>query len=314
MTTLVEHQLATKSRTRDLKGFNDAVTDTFDILRISKRQKLVGSASIVGNVIMNDYDLNEMFEENRTDKMDSLTKLYFMFLWKFEKIYNTPTLWMVDFKCGEYNNEPIRWDLHDLGRGFKDIGRPSRRIQFVDCLTQKNTKTKIDVVLLLNNRFIEISELYYIRVNGKSNFSTDDFKLPKVVQELSTDMNELIAEKNYFKALKREYRILSILKRDTDRQDMLTDLFNGKYGYLYYAISQLKTLVTMKEQTFKCVDEEIFLNVQQNIKDDIGRVLNYGYASKQLDKKISVKVIEGIVSYLTEYLNYRIKKYIVDIV
>jgi hypothetical protein len=299
-------------RARDLKGFNDAITDTFDILRISRRQKLVGSAAVLGNVITNDYDLNEMFEENRTDKMDSLTKLYFMFLWKFEKIYNTPTLWMIDFKCGEYNNEPIRWNMEDLGRGYK-IHR-DKKIIFVDCLTQKDTKTKIDVVLLLNNRFVEISELYYIRVNGKSNFNDANFKIQNVVRELSQDMNELISEKNYFKALKREYRILSILKRDTDRQQMLTELFNGKYGYLYYAISQLNTLVSMKEQTFKCVDEEIFLHVQQNIKDDISRVLNYGYASKQLDKKISVNVIEGIISYLTEYLNYRIKKYIVGIV
>ena len=59
---------------------------------------------------------------------------------------------------------------------------------------------------------------------------------------------------------------------------------------------------------------KLFLLVQQNIKDDISRVLNYAYASKQLDGHITVSVIEGIISYLTQYLNYRIKKYIVDIV
>jgi len=235
-----------------------------------------------------------------------------MFIRKFGTIYNSPTHWIIDFKCGEHNDEPIRWDLNDLKRGYKNIG--GSRVRFVDCLVQSNTKTKLDVVLLLNNRFVEVSELYYIGIDGKANFSTDDFKIQNVVQELSTDMNELIAEKNYFKALKREYRILSILKRDTSRQDMLTDLFNGKYGYLYYAISSLKTLVIMKEQTFRKVANEIFLNVQQNIKDDISRVLNYAYASKKLDGHITVGVIEGIIEYLTQYLNYRIKKYIVDIV
>lgn len=292
--------------TRDLKGFNNAILDTFNIMRISTRQKLVGSASVLGNVITNDYDLNEMVQGQ------SIKKLQQMFIQKFASIHNSPTHWIIDFKCGEYNDEPIRWDLKELKRGYKNIG--GARVRFVDCLVQSDTKTKLDVVVLLNNRFVEVSELYYIRVNEKANFSTDDFKIETVIKELSDDMNELIAEKNYFKALKREYRILSILKRDTSRQDMLIDLFNGKYGYLYYAISQLKTLVIMKEQTFRKVPDETFLLVQQNIKDDISRVLNYAYASKQLDGHITVGVIEGIISYLTQYLNYRIKKYIVDIV
>lgn len=290
--------------TRDLQGFNNAILDTFNIMRISTRQKLVGSASVLGNVITNDYDLNEMVQGQ------SIKKLQQMFIQKFASIHNSPTHWIIDFKCGEYNEEPIRWDVKELKRGYKNIGG-SRVLRFVDCLVQSDTKTKLDVVVLLNNRFVEVSELYYISVNGKANFSTDDFKIETVIKELSDDMNELIAEKNYFKALKREYRILSILKRDTSRQDMLTDLFNGKYGYLYYAISQLKTLVYMKEQTFRKVPDEIFLLVQQNIKDDISRVLNYAYASKQLDGHITVGVIEGIISYLTQYLNYRIKKYIV---
>jgi hypothetical protein len=277
-------------------------------MRISRRQKLVGSASVIGNIITNDYDLNEIFTEKRTHPMDSLTKLYFMFLWKFEKIYNSPNKWIVDFKCGEYRKEPIRWSMQDLGKGYKDFG--SNRIQFVDCLIQYNTKTKLDVVLLLNNRFIEISELYYIKVNGQANFKTDEFNITSVVENLCKDMEELIDEGNYFKALKRQYRILSILKKDKKQQDILTDLFNGKYGYLYYAISQLKTLILMKEQQFRPVDETIFYSVQQNIKDDISRVLNYSYASSVLNNSVSITVINNIIDYLTKYLNYRIKKYI----
>ena len=292
---------------RFMSSFNNSVLETFDIMRISSRQKLVGSASVIGNVITNDYDLNEMFEEKRVDKMDSLTKLYFMFLWKFEKIYNSPNLWMVDFKCGEYNNEPIRWNMEDLGKGYVIIS--GHRLQFIDCLTQKDTKTKLDVVLLLNNRFIEISELYYICVNGKSNFNKEDFTKGKIINELRDDMDVLIAEHNYFKALKREFRILSILDKNPKRQNELQDLFNGKYGYLYYTISQLKTLVTMKEQTFKCVDEEIFLNVQQQIKDDIGKIVNYKYGISHLNTDITVDIIEKIIAYLTTYLNNKIKTY-----
>jgi hypothetical protein len=122
-------------------------------------------------------------------------------------------------------------------------------------------------------------------------------------------MQELIIEKNIFKSLKREYRILSLLDRDKNRQRVLTTLFNGKYGYLYYTISQLKTLIIMKEQTFKPVEDEIFLQVQQVLKDDIGKILNYNYAFSKLDNPIdNIKIIETIISYLTEYLNFRIQK------
>ena len=145
-----------------------------------------------------------------------------------------------------------------------------------------------------------------------------------MLENLCKDMDELIDEGNYFKALKRQYRILMILDKDSDapqsgasqprwgkKQDILTDLFNGKYGYLYYAISQLKTLIIMKEQQFRPVDETIFYQVQQNIKDDIGKVLNYSYASSMLNNNsVSITVINNIIDYLTKYLNYRIKKYI----
>lgn len=302
---------------RDMSGFNNEITNTFDIMRISKRQKLVGSASIVGNVITNDYDLNEIFE-SRKNPMGTLTKLHDMFRSKFETIYNSSDKWIIDFKCGEYNNEPIRWSMEDIHRGYKCLATDcdrlgssfgSNRIHFVDCLIQYNTKTKLDVVLLLNNRFIEISELYYIRIDGKSNFNEDEFNRSYVIEQLCKDMEELVDEGNYFKALKRKYRILSILGKDKKQQDKLTELFNGKYGYLYYAISQLKTLVSMKEQRFRPIDKSIFLSVQQNIKDDIGKILNYKHASSMLDTTISITVINNIIDYLTRYLNYRIKKY-----
>lgn len=302
---------------RNKKGFNNALTDTFDIMRISRRQKLVGSASILGNIITNDYDLNEIFDEEKTNPMDSLTRLYFMFIWKFKKIYTSSNLWIVDFKCGSFNGEPIRWTMKDLERGYIELrsvanhigGFTAERILFVDCLVQSNTKTKLDVVLLLNNRFIEISEIYFIRINNKSNFNENDFRLGTIINELYDDMQQLIIEKNIFKSLKREYRILSLLDRDKNRQEVLSQLFNGKYGYLYYTISQLKTLIIMKEQTFKPVEDAIFLQVQQVLKDDISKILNYNYAFSKLNEPIdNVKIIETIISYLTEYLNFRIQK------
>lgn len=294
---------------RLLQGFNNALLNTFDIMRISKRQKVVGSASITGNIITNDYDLNEIFEQNSNNDMNVLTKLYLMFLWKFKKIHESKDLWITDFKCGEYNDEPIRWNLKDMERGYKNI--KNVRIFFTNCLTQTNTTTKLDTVMLLNNRFVEISEVYYIKVNGLSNFNTDDFKIGKVINSLRDDMDELIMDKNYFKALKREYRILDLLQKQPKRREMLNDLFNGQYGYLYYAISQLKTLVLMKEQEFRNISDSVFELVQQSIKDDISKIINYRYSITHLNNpNVSVSMITNMIDFLNTYLNKYIEKYI----
>jgi hypothetical protein len=293
---------------KPINGHNNALLTTFDVMRISTKQKIVGSAGVIGNIIVNDYDLNEMYIKDSVNDTDTLSKLYFMFLWKFKTIHDSKNMWITDMKCGEYKNEAIRWSMEDMERGYKDIN--GERIYFTRCVIQADTKCKLDVVLFLNGRFIEISELYYIKVNGIANFNTDDFRLGKIVNDLRDDMEELYMEKNYFKALKREFRILTLLDKDKKRRDLLTDLFNGKYGYLYYCISQLNTLKLMKEQTFRNVPVNKFMLVQQTIKDDISKILNYPYSITNLNQEITnIKVIDTMVRYLMEYLNYRIEKY-----
>ena len=294
--------------TRLINGFNNALLTTFDVMRISKRQKLVGSASVLGNIITNDYDLNEMFEEKSKNDMDILTKLYLMFLWKFKAIFDTKDLWIIDFKCGEYNGEPIRWTMEDMNNGYKNIG--SNRLFFTNCLTQINTITKLDVVQLINNRFVEISEIYYIKVNGLSNYNISDFTLGHIGNTLYDDMDELIMTKNYFKALKRQYRLLVLFDKKPKTQSKLTDLFNGQYGQLYYAISQLRTLILMNEQMFRSVSNETLLQVQQNIKDDLCKVLNYEYAIINLNHVSTIRNLNTIINFLNNYLNTKVKKYI----
>jgi hypothetical protein len=66
----------------------------------------------------------------------------------------------------------------------------------------------------------------------------------------------------------------------------------------------------MNDQRFRHVPQQIFRIVQQSIKDDIGRVIDYKYANKVLDGAGKITDLEKIIDYLTKYLNYRIKKYI----
>ena len=69
----------------------------------------------------------------------------------------------------------------------------------------------MDIVTLQNGRFIEISEVYNIYVDGESN---SDYSIENIRKELIDDMNEQIKEGNLMKALKRKYSILNLDNKD----------------------------------------------------------------------------------------------------
>ena len=60
---------------------------------------------------------------------------------------------------------------------------------------------------MLNNRFIELTEVYNIYIDDESNF---DYSIDNVRKELSDDMKKQIKDGNYMKALKRKYSILNL--------------------------------------------------------------------------------------------------------
>jgi hypothetical protein len=283
---------------RNIDSINNSIEDTFAYMRISTKQKLVGSSSGIGNIITNDYDLNELVKEHGNEEM-ILYKIYKIFRSKFVEIHKTRDRWIVDFKCGELLGEPIRWNMHDI---------KNKSVEFMKCILQKST-IKMDIVQFINGKFVEISEVYYFNINGKINYHEDEFDLPYIIHALETDRNELIRDGNIFKALKREYRILELLDKNKKRRNKLQEIFNGVFGYLYYAISQLKTLIIMKEQSFRRCPIDIYRTVQQTIKDDIGKVINYSYANKILDGNATVTQLEKIVEYLEDkILNTKISR------
>jgi len=282
---------------RSIRSFNNEIQDTFALMRISSRQKLVGSSSVIGNIITNDYDLNEMVIE-KGNEVEIINKIYMIFKTKFKLAYKTKDTWIVDFKCGMMNDEPIRWNRSDINRGrYGDI-------KFIDAIL--TGKCKIDIVQYLNGRFIEISEIYYFNINGKKNYNDNEFDKQNILYELEQDKIKFINDGNIFKALKREYRILDILGKSKKRQSKLDSIFNSPLGWLYYCISNIKTILIMKEQSFRKVPFDIFMTVQQTIKDDIGKVIDYPYSIEVLDNRSTITQLNRIVEYLLIKLKIKI--------
>jgi len=100
---------------------------------------------------------------------------------------------------GVFRGKALRWDYKAIKR------RENNGIPFDQALKQKSM-IKMDVVTLLNGRFIEITEVYNIYIDGESNF---DYTKENVRKELTDDMQEQIKDGNYMKALKRKYSLLN---------------------------------------------------------------------------------------------------------
>jgi len=99
-------------------------------------------------------------------------------------------------------------------------------ITFDQALQQKSM-IKMDVVTLLNGRFIEITEVYNIIINGSSNAY---YTKENVRKELLDYMQEQIKESNYMKALKRRYSSLNLDKKNKAKREKLIDYFNSPIG------------------------------------------------------------------------------------
>ena len=136
---------------------------------------------------------------------------------------------------GEFRGKALRWDYEAIKK------RENNGITFDDAIKQKSM-IKMDVVTLLNGRFIEITEVYNIYIDGSSNA---DYTKENVRHELMHDMQEQIKEGNYMKALKRRYSLLNLDNKNKAEREKLVDYFNSPIGLLNRSKSDLETMLTV---------------------------------------------------------------------
>ena len=82
--------------------------------------------------------------------------IYTHFKSVFEIIKKSENTIITDFKMGEFRGKALRWDYEAINR------RENNGVSFEQALKQKSM-IKMDVVTLLNGRFIEITEVYNIK-------------------------------------------------------------------------------------------------------------------------------------------------------
>ena len=221
-----------------MKKYHQKIHKITNIIAITSKVNMVGSASRKKSIYYSDYDLYEVVDTHTP------TQLYTHFKSIYTQINIMPNTIVSDFKCGiDKKGNPIRWDYNAMHRG------ETNGVSFIDALKMRSM-IKIDVITLINSRIIEISEVYSITLDETSNIENTEKDYIK--QDILQEYKQIIKNGNYFKALKKMYSIIR-LENENDRQlDILINYFNSPIGLLYRIKSDLETiLLIINEKKFE---------------------------------------------------------------
>jgi hypothetical protein len=158
------------------KEYNNNVKKIVKLMSMESKVNIVGSAKIKRNLYYSDYDSFENV------KGMNKNMIYNHFKSVFQIIQNSENTIITDFKLGEHGGKALRWTYEEIKR------RENNGITFNDALKQKSM-IKMDIVTLQNGRFIEITEVYNIYIDGESN---SDYSLDNVRKELTDDTKKMI--------------------------------------------------------------------------------------------------------------------------
>jgi len=271
------------------KQYNNNIKKIVKLMSLESKVNIVGSAKIKRNIYYSDYDSFE------TVKGKTKNIIYNHFKSLFEIIKSVDNTIITDFKLGENaKGEPLRWTYEEIKR------RENNGITFDDAIKQKSI-IKMDIVTLLNGRFIEITEVYNIYIDGESN---SDYSIDNVRKELTDDMNEHIKEGNLMKALKRKYSLLNLDNKNKAVREKLIDYFNSPIGLLNRSKSDLETMLLVIESPKFDIDE--IRNSLQMLKESISAfpVENNLEMISMMKTKDKMKVpIYKMILRLKEFIN-----------
>ena len=270
------------------KEYNNNIKKIVKLMSLESKVNIMGSAKVKRSIFYSDYD------SFSTVKGKNENMIYNHFKSLFEIIKSSENTIITDFKMGEFRGKALRWDYEAIKK------RENNGITFEQALKMKSI-IKMDVITLMNGRFIEITEVYNIFIDGESNF---DYTKENVRKELTDDMLKQIQEGNFMKALKRRYSLLNLDNKNKAEREKLIDYFNSPIGLLNRSKSDLETMLTVIQSPKFDIDE--IRNSLQMLKEAISAfpVENNLEMISKLKTKQNMKVpIYKMILRLKEFIN-----------
>ena len=250
---------------RDIKSNVKKLKEVFNIISLTRKYKVIGSSNLKNIRYNSDFDLAD-FYENSKPSIKKIVK-YFQKIYRIfdKKISFT---YITDFKCGVNDEgQPLKWTKEEVKNNKKkyiDADLDDRYITLDEAIQQKST-IKIDVVSYINNTFIEISENYYIKIGGVSNFEESEINEKKIIESIQQSEKDEIADNNYNKALKRNFSWRYAKNKNDKKLIKLVEFFNSDVGILNKVRSDLDVLILLLEKNIGVKMDQL-KNALDNIK------------------------------------------------
>lgn len=239
----------------------------------NKMPILIGTASLKSQRYPSDIDLNDF------QMYPSRSQMYKKLKNILSKTGQNDNMYLIEIKiqCKVHPDMKVKfYDDKFTKKEFMDSIKPLETIDYI----------KIDYVIRVLNKFIELSVNYYFDGEKMTNNQIDN----KVIDSLNIDARNLIDEGNYYKALKRFFGIFKQVK-DKKMLVKLSKFFNSENGQKYQIVSNLKAIKLLLE----------------NYDDDITKkkvILNL----KDLHIPPNIDDIDNIISDLEKQYNKNAKK------
>ena len=244
--------------------YSNDILDKLSFLSISKKYKIIGTASIKNILYSSDYDMNEYVMNPKHTQSTSLEYIYNLFLKKFEYAEKRENrTYIMDFKCGiQENGEPLRWNYEDMKRGYKIINKVT--YDFLHSLMEAPPNlVKLDVISFLNGRFMDMSEIYNIKIGKLRNYKL--LSKESILLNIKKESEELKAQGNYYKALKRIFSMRRLQEKNhiNKKTREIVALFNSDIGIIGKSKSDLDILIdVMKKYPKRVYPADIKSNIQ----------------------------------------------------
>ena len=202
---------------RSIGFYDKQIVNTLKQLKYQHNQiKINGSITYRQLLYFGDIDLFTEIKRTSTCTAQTVFKEFKRIL---EIIDDDPNLYLLEIKLQTLDKQKIRkYSIHHL------------TIQDTENIFSKLDFIKIDLVLYIDYRFIEVSCIY--------KFSSH---YPDEVRSLHDDIKDYLQEQNYFKVLKRMFN-LAVIDDNHKLMFKLINFFNSGSGYQYAIYSNLDAI------------------------------------------------------------------------
>ena len=281
-----------------MKEYNNNLKELFKRIALNKGYEVVGSSK--SNLFFGDYDLNSLLNysgKNQETKIYNEFKKIFQFVNKYDNI------WITDLKVGEDEaGNALRWNEKTMKKN------DNQGYTFQEALKQKST-IKIDITILIDDKFVEITDNYFFTINGYETF--ENLSKSDISTNLKEKYIEYLDKKAYRKALKRLKSMLQIEGNNKRELKLLNEFFNSKIGYLYTIWSEISVISQLLELKKRVNDVDVY-NAIQRMKEDISffPITNLFVKINKPTKRGILKILEKQNEHINQYINKEVCQYI----